>query len=257
MPFAADPLSGWTYLPAMLLFTFLPLVVAAKGYVFFHLLLAGLSAYALARALGIGVGGASMAAVAYGYSGFMYLQSTCCFPYVAVSAWLPLALLGAEMAIHGSRWTERFLWWGVSGLALSQILAAWLGQGSYYALLALGGYVAYRTLLAPPGRAPSVRGRLLESALHGGAVLAIGFGLAAAGVLPRLEYNALSNLAGGYPNEIRARGGWSVSDWVLSLEPGFWYAVYRNVRFHWWQMAVVLLAAYALITLLAAEGGRP
>src|SRR4051794_28972414 len=30
-PFAADPLTGWTYLPAMLLFTFLPLVAAVKG----------------------------------------------------------------------------------------------------------------------------------------------------------------------------------------------------------------------------------
>ncbi|HZC18198.1 MAG TPA: hypothetical protein VE225_00665, partial [Rubrobacteraceae bacterium] len=36
--------------------------------------------------------------------------------------------------------------------------------------------------------------------------------------------NPLSNLAGGYPTEVRARGGWSVSDWVLLLEPGFWYA---------------------------------
>ncbi len=228
MPFAADPLSGWTYLPVMLFFTFLSLAVAAKGYVFFHLLLAGLSAYALARALGIGVGGASLAAVAYGYSGFIYLQSTCCFPYVAVASWLPLALLGVEMAVRGSRWMERVPWWGVSGLALSQILAAWLGQGSYYALLALGGYVAYRTLLAPLDRAPSVRGRLLEAALHGGAVLAIGFGLAAAGVLPRLEYNALSNLAGGYPvvggDQAETVGGWAARDWRLVLEPGHWYA---------------------------------
>jgi hypothetical protein len=65
-------------------------------------------------------------------------------------------------------------------------------------------------------------------------MLAFGFGLAAAGVLPRLEYNALSNLAGGYPDaeagaEADARaeeaGGWSVSDWGLLLEPGYyWYA---------------------------------
>jgi len=46
-------------------------------------------------------------------------------------------------------------------------------------------------------------------------VLAFGFALAAAGVLPRLEYNALSNLAGGYPAEIDVRGGWSLGDWVL------------------------------------------
>ncbi|MDQ3856213.1 MAG: hypothetical protein M3281_07460, partial [Chloroflexota bacterium] len=31
-PFAADPQSGWMYLPAMLLFTVLPLELAAKSY---------------------------------------------------------------------------------------------------------------------------------------------------------------------------------------------------------------------------------
>ena len=50
-PFAADPLSGWTYLPAMLLFTLLPLVTAAKSYLLLHLLLAALFSYALARSL--------------------------------------------------------------------------------------------------------------------------------------------------------------------------------------------------------------
>jgi hypothetical protein len=41
-PFAADPLSGWTYLPAMILFTILPLSAAASSFVLLHLLLAGL-----------------------------------------------------------------------------------------------------------------------------------------------------------------------------------------------------------------------
>jgi hypothetical protein len=269
-PFAADPLSGWTYLPAMLLFTFLPLVAAAKSYMFLHLLLAGLSVYGLARVLGMGTPGALLAAVAYEYSSYLDLQNICCPAYPAVMSWLPIAILGAELAIRSSSWLNRCLWWGVSGLALSQILGAWLGQGSYYAMLALGGYVAYRTLLSPPGNASdglarkisvahellgapflgnpvsgirlrslrrllqkAVSGiveRLLRCVMHGGAVFAFGFGLAAAGVLPRLEYNTLSNLAGGYPEaEIGTRaervGGWSVGDWSLLLEPGYyWYA---------------------------------
>src|ERR671937_1728142 len=52
-PFAANPLSGWTYLPAMVLFTLLPLALAAKAYLLFHPLLAAASAYALACALGL------------------------------------------------------------------------------------------------------------------------------------------------------------------------------------------------------------
>jgi hypothetical protein len=267
-PFAADPLSGWAYLPAMLLFTLLPLVAAAKSYLLLHLLLAALFSYALARSLGMEIPGALLTAVAYGYSGFLYLSNTCCFAYPAVMSWLPLTILGTELAIRSSSWLSRCLWWGVSGLALSQVLASWLGQGSYYALLALGGYIAYRTLLSPPDDAsggltqktavpyellgapflgaPSyiirlglsrgflrraglgLMSRLLRCALHGGAVIVFGFGLAAAGVLPRLEYNALSNLAGGYSDiEVGAQVGLvelPVQDWSsLLLEPGAWY----------------------------------
>jgi len=225
-PFAADPLSGWTYLPAMILFTLLPLSAAAASYLFAHLLLAGLFTYALARALRINVAGALLAAVAYEFNGFMYWRNLCCSPYASVMAWLPLAILGAELAIRSPRWLDRGLWWGVGGLALSQILAAWPGQGSYYALLALGGYVAYRTLLFPPDNIRGIRGRILGALLHGGAVLVFGFGLAAAGLLPRLEYQTFSTLAEGYANLEGVRSAWggaTVEDWERFLVPGLTY----------------------------------
>src|ERR687885_91502 len=225
-PFAGDPLSGWSYLPAMVLFSLLPLVAAVKSFMFLHLLLAGLSTYALARALGIGIPGAFLSAIAYEYSGLFYVQNTCCFQYTGVMAWLPLAILGAEMAIRSPSWLLRGVWWGISGLAISQTLAAWFGQGSYYALLALGGYVAYRTLLSPPNEVrDSVRVRVGRLILHGVGVLVFGLAIGAFGVLPRLEYNALSNLAGGYPVEVLSdQNWWSVGDWALLLEPSPWYA---------------------------------
>jgi Bacterial membrane protein YfhO len=225
-PFAADPLSGWTYLPAMILFTILPVSTAAASYLFAHLLLASLFAYALARTLHINVAGSMLAAVAYEFNGFMYWRNLCCSPYAGVMTWLPLAILGAELAIRSSRWLDRGLWWGVGGLALSQVLAAWPGQGSYYALLALGGYVAYRTLLLPPGNIRGIRGRALGLVLHGGGVLLFGFGLAAAGLLPRLEYQTLSSLADGYANieGVRAAwGGWTSEDWKRLLVPSLVY----------------------------------
>ncbi|MDQ3183876.1 MAG: hypothetical protein M3Q62_10150, partial [Actinomycetota bacterium] len=80
-PFAADPLSGWTYLPAMILFTILPVSMAAGSYLFVHLLLAGLFTYALARVLRINVAGALLASVAYEFNGFMYWRNVCCSPY--------------------------------------------------------------------------------------------------------------------------------------------------------------------------------
>jgi hypothetical protein len=39
-PFAANPLSGWTYLPAMVLFALLPLAEAVRAYLWFHMFLA-------------------------------------------------------------------------------------------------------------------------------------------------------------------------------------------------------------------------
>jgi hypothetical protein len=225
-PFAADPLSGWTYLPAMFLFAVLPVSIAAGSYLFVHLLLAGLFTYALARTLRMNVAGALLASVAYEFNGFMYWRNVCCSPYVGVMTWLPLAILGAELAIRSPRWLDRGLWWGVGGLALSQILAAWPGQGSYYALLALGGYVAYRTLLFPPENVRGIRGRALGLVMHGGGVLLFGFGLAAAGILPRLEYLSLSSLSGGYANieGVRAAwGGWTSKDWERLLVPGLVY----------------------------------
>ncbi|MBA2714421.1 MAG: YfhO family protein [Rubrobacteraceae bacterium] len=225
-PFAGDPLSGWTYLPAMILFTILPLAAAAASYLFIHLLLAGLFTYTLARALRINVAGALLAAVAYEFNGFMYWRNVCCSPYAGVMTWLPLAMLGVELAIRSRRWPDRGLWWGVGGLALSQMLAVWPGQGSYYALLALGGYVAYRTLLFPPGTLRGIRARLIGFLVHGGGVLLFGFGLAAAGLIPRLEYQTLSSLADGYANieGVRAAwGGWTFKDWKRLPVPGLVY----------------------------------
>lgn len=224
-PFAGAPLSGWMYLPAMILFTALPLTAAAKGYLLTHLLLAGLGTYALARSLRMNVAGALLAAVAYEFSSYLFSRSICCLAFSGVYAWLPLSLLGAELAIKSSRWRDRGLWWGVGGLGLSQILAAWPGQGAYYALLALGGYIAYRALLSPPKTVRGLRGRVAGLVLHGGALLLFGFALAAASILPGLEYNALSNLAGGYVSEGSAApsGGWSLEDWGRLLTPGGYY----------------------------------
>src|SRR5215831_14192534 len=69
-PFAADPESGWAYLPAMAFFALLPLTAAAADFMSFHVLLAGLSTYALARSLGIPTLGAALSGLAYSLSGF-------------------------------------------------------------------------------------------------------------------------------------------------------------------------------------------
>ncbi|HEV2107784.1 MAG TPA: hypothetical protein VGR16_05935, partial [Thermomicrobiales bacterium] len=211
VPFAADPESGWMYLPAMLLFTLLPLAAAAKVWILFHLLLPGLATYGLGRALGLGALGSLTASVANEFSGLLYARNVCCPAYSQVMAWLPALLLGTEMAIRSRTWPARAGWWSAAGLALSQILVAWLGQGAYYALLAFGGYVLYRTVIAPPDRSVSTGERIVRLTLHGAAPLVIGFALAAAAILPRLEYHTRTNLANGYTGDLAwaaVLGGW-------------------------------------------------
>ncbi len=219
-PFAADPQSGWMYLPAMLCFTLLPLAAAAKSFMFLTLLLTGLAAYALARVLGMSVAAALLAGIAYEFSGRMVERNVGCFACAGVAAWLPLVVLGTEMAVRSRTWPSRGLWWGLAGLALSQELAIWLGQGAYYALLLFGGYLAYRTLISPPEGVYSLRARVEALMLHGAGVAVFACGLAVAGLLPRLEYNRFSNLAGGYEGgrEQAVSPGWTVDAWPTFLE---------------------------------------
>src|SRR5207245_2392127 len=70
--------------------------------------------------------------------------------------------------------------------------------------------------------------RFRSLVLHGGGVLVFGFTLAAAGLLPRLEYNLLSNLPGGYPPAVTPPPAWTdwgiIDDWYHRLlQPGFSY----------------------------------
>ncbi|MDP9351339.1 MAG: hypothetical protein M3P51_07360 [Chloroflexota bacterium] len=220
-PFLADPFSGWGYVPVMLLFTALPIGTAAAGHVLFHLLFAMLSVYCLARVLGLRVVARLVAALAYALNGFFFERNVCCVPFASVMAWLPLTLLGAEKAIRASRGLPRALWWAFAGFAYSQIASVWIGQGAYYGMLCLGGYVAYRTLLGSPSSTRGWLGRFRVFGLHLGGILVFAFGLSASGLLPRFEYNAVSNLANGYVGTLGARNrGWQPRDWWRMLSWG-------------------------------------
>jgi len=241
-PFAADPQSGWTYLPAMLIFSLFSLPVAIPVFLTLHLVIAGGATYALARLLRLGVSGALIAAIAYELSGPVYGRSVCCAAGFEVATWAPVALVGAELAIQRRDIVGRFAGWFVAGLAISQALAAWLGQGSYYVLLMVGAFIAYRTLVAPEAFARAWRTRIGNAFMHGGAVLAIGFGLAAAGILPRLAYIEATNVSGGQ------YGG--TSDWAAQIGGVTWSMLFHRIldpTLHYPGAAAGALALLALI----------
>jgi hypothetical protein len=223
-PFAADPLSGWTYVPAMVLFGILPLAQAARALLIFHPLLAAWSAYAFARTAGLTRLGAFVTGLAYANSGFLQIQNLCCSPVASIYAWLPLTLLGVERALRSTGGTARAAWWGLAGLGVSQAVAVWPGQGAYYAALLVGGYIAYRTLLARrTATKADWRARVSDLLQHELGVFALGTALAAAGLLPRVEFNTLSDLAGGYAGANLNVGGLQPSQWWYLAYPGGWY----------------------------------
>src|SRR5262249_8175744 len=85
-PFAGDPQSGWMYLPVMAIFTVFSGVTGFGILIVFHLLLAGLSTYALARVLGMVPVGAVVAATAYEFGAFLE-RVRCCTIHAEVGAW--------------------------------------------------------------------------------------------------------------------------------------------------------------------------
>jgi hypothetical protein len=195
-PFAADPQSGWMYLPAMFLFTVLPLSIAVPVFLWLHLMLAGSGTYLLARLLGMPMAGAIVAATAYELTGPVYGRSACCPAALEVSVWSPWVLAGADLAIRARSNRARLVGWVLAGFALSQSFAAWLGQGSYYVLMVLAAFVLFRSVTGS-STWRRIEQRLAMCALNGSAIVLIGLGLGAAGVVPRLSYLARSTLSDG------------------------------------------------------------
>lgn len=206
-PFAGDPESGWMYAPAMAAFTLLDDATAAfKGMVGLHLLIAGFTTYAFARAVGLGAFAGLTAAALYITGPFLHWTTHCCLIFSQFATWIPLSLLGIELAVRAGRWRERVLPWFLTGFAISQMAAGWIGEGWLYAFLLPAAYLAYRSLLSPPRPGVALEQRFWRGVVTGSVALGLGAALGAAGMLPRYVINAEMNLAGGDYSQVAGSG---------------------------------------------------
>ena len=185
-PFAGNPQSGWGYAPVMLLFAALPAVLAFKVSIWLHLLASALASAFLARLVGLGAVGMLIAGMAYSMTANL-AASGCCTLHLQLAPWLPISLIGVELARRRATWPGRLAALGLSAFAFSQAAAAWVGQGAYNAALILGGYLVLRGLSATVGTPVPWRHRLGRTAISGAWVFGLGGMLAAAGLLPRLD----------------------------------------------------------------------
>jgi hypothetical protein len=246
-PFAADPESGWMYLPAMLFFSLLAPLAAFKGLVAFQLAVAALSTYLFARVLGMGAMASLVAAVVYLTGPFLHWNTYCCLIFGQFGTWIPLALLGIELSLRGARRRDRMAAWFTGGFAVSQMLAGWIGEGWLYAMLLPAAYIGYRGLISPPQCDLSLRGRLTGCVTTGMGVLGSGLALAAAGMLPRYAVNAETNLAGGNYAAL-GEGGVLNPPWTLDYLLAQTVGVGSGYHFRAASLggAVVILALLAL-----------
>jgi len=194
-PLLGNPNNQVLYPPTWLL-----LLVPAWSYysllVLGHLALGGLGVAALARRLGLGLGGSTLAGVAWTLSGPL-LSLVAIWSHLCGAAWLPWALFAAEGLARGHAGRH---WVPLGGALAAQVLA-----GSPDLAVLTGLVVAVRlgaALLAagdPRSRTATLRGAALA--------LVVAFGLSAAQSLVTLDL-----LRDAQRRELSdaARGYWSV-----------------------------------------------
>lgn len=213
-PFAGDPESGWMYLPAMVWFASLPVLAAMKAMVVSQLVIASASTYCYGRVLQMGRVGALVAAVAFSFGPFLHWNTYCCLVFAEFATWIPLALLGIEIALRARSWIRGLAACAVTGIGVSQMLAGWAGEGWFYAVLLVGAYAMVRSVSPALLAHRSVAGRLVAGMTTAGLGIGSGLALGAAGVLPRLSVNSQTHLAGGDYAQMGA-GGILNPPWTL------------------------------------------
>ena len=203
-PIAGDPQSGWMFFPTMISFGLFPdPIVAFKVKVGFDFVFAALSTYALARRLGINQLGGIMAGVVFAFGPFSFHETNCCAPRALVALFIPTALLGVEVALRAASWQVRLFGLALGAFGVSQVLAAFPGQGAFDACLLISAWVVYRALIAPPTGHPGALRRFVTTVETGFAVMAGGALLNLAALWPRAETYLASTLGdGGYDGNI-------------------------------------------------------
>ena len=240
-PFAANPQSGWSYLPAMTFFALFSPMNAFRLLIGFHMLLGGVTTFVFARLLKIGALGGLAAAMVFTF-GQNLGAATCCTNHLQLDAWIPLALIGVELASQSTSIRNRAIWLTTSAVAVSQIIAGWIGQGTYYALLLISAFLIFRAFR---GLRPWRR-RIALLAVDGLSIVLGGVALSAAGLAPRLEFAARTYVGtAAYQSEIiQPNKDWEwrrLLQMLISYQPT-WRPYYQGA-------AVLVCVAASLIIL--------
>lgn len=189
-PFLANGQAMGFY-PLRIVFHLLPLPRAYGVFIALQLGLAGVWMYILARVLGANRLGGLLAGLTFELSGFLVVSAV--HPMIiAAASWLPLLLALAELTLRRApffRFGRSMLPWALLGAAALMLeMLAGHAEITYFALLVLAAFVAYRLLyrLATLPKA-AWRAEVLVPALGVALMVTLGLGLGAAQYLPLYE----------------------------------------------------------------------
>lgn len=256
MPFLADMQTTVFYLPCTLLalfvshgmlnFYWLELLIIA------HYVLAGVSMYWLARALGTHRTPALFAGAAYMLSGFMITHAIH-QQIITLVAWYPLILLLFRRALLEKAWKWVFL----AAITLGHSILAGHPQLSFYFFFFLLIYFLFELFTAYRGAAVFSQPAFLMTA-KAATIVALSIGLVLIQILPTMELSGLSQRA-QITYEKSAEGSLAWSHLLTLLFPKFFGTAgaggynYWGAASYWfyWETCIYLGILPLLLALLS------
>jgi hypothetical protein len=192
-PFAADPQSGWLYLPAMALYAALPCHAAIRWFVIAQPLLGGLGTYWFLRSEGLSrpsatVGGVGLALAVAGTLLALYL------PFAGTLAWTAMLLAAASRLLRAPGWPARLGWTAATALAWGQLVSAHPTNGLVLGTGALAAYGMVRLAADVRRGSRTAPGALAVGGLLMAALLAVNLAI----LLPRLAYVPRTTMGLGF-----------------------------------------------------------
>jgi hypothetical protein len=194
-PFIGAPASGWLSIPIMLCFLIVDVITAYKVFILVHMLLGGLSTYAFCRRIGMTPYPALIGGTAYALGPMLYSAIRYEAAQGQVLMFVPLAMLGIESALRSRRLSGILGWSLFTGLMLSQMYVSSIPRVIYPTAI-MAGWMAWRVVIDPVPDVGDRLAHLRKFVLIGFTLSLAFFGAAAAALLPQLDYNPQTNIAG-------------------------------------------------------------
>lgn len=228
-PFAADPQSGWLYLPSMLTSWLFGCGGGLRAFIVLQPILAGLGLFWFLRKEGL----VRIAATVGGLSLAMMIAATnvaVSLPFAGTLAWTPFVLVGASGYLRAERWSRRLPWLALAALAWGQVASAHMSHG-----LVMCSGLAFAYLLARSTH--QIRKGERSAAAAAGLTVAFLLVLPLANLailIPRLALIGRSSLRGGYASlggtlaraagvedrPLPTNGVWSAWPFGIGVTPG-------------------------------------